>query len=112
MAVITIHIPLPLSISLYSEGEQLASAVQKNINELAVNLLHLQQNIAIPEISLSIHPIIQDAVALASREDRKPTIEDIGDKISDTTFLNALQKQVTNWTTEIRKVSVSFSSTV
>ena len=112
-AVITIHIPLSLLISLFfSEGDQLASTVQKHINELAVNLLHLQQNISIPEISLSIHPIIQDAVALASREDRKPTIEDIGNNISDTTFLNALQKQVINWTTEIRKVSVSYSSTV
>ena len=86
--------------------------MQNNINELAVNLLHLQQNIAIPKVTLPVHPIIQDAVELASREDRKPTIEDIGDKISDTTFINALQKQVTNWTTEIRKVSVSFSLTV
>ena len=110
--VITIHIPLSLSTFFYSEGDQLASTVQKNISELAVNLLHLQQNIAIPEISLPIHPIIQDAVTLASREDRKPTIEDIGNNISDTTFLSALQKQVTNWTTEIRRVSVSFSSTV
>ena len=110
--VITIHIPLSLSTFFYSEGDQLASTVQKNISELAVNLLHLQQNIAIPEISLPIHPIIQDAVTLASREDRKPTIEDIGNNISDTTFLSALQKQVTNWTTEIRRVSVSFSSAV
>ena len=93
-----------------SEGDKLASTVQKNISELAVSLLHLQQNIAIPEISLPIHPIIQDAVKLASREDRKPTVEDIGDNLSDATFLNALQKQVANWTREIRRVCVSLHS--
>ena len=93
-----------------SEGDKLASTVQKNISELAVSLLHLQQNIAIPEISLPIHPIIQDAVKLASREERKPTVEDIGDNLSDATFLNALQKQVANWTREIRRVCVSLHS--
>ena len=74
------------------------------MNELAVGLLHLQQNIAIPEISLPIHPLITKAVESAAEADRKPTVEDIGENLSDATFLNALQKQVALWSKEIRKV--------
>ena len=82
----------------------MASNVQKNISELAVSLLHLQQNIAIPEINLPVHPVISDSVALATREDKKP-MELMTKYLSDTTVLNALQKQVANWTKDIRKVS-------
>lgn len=81
------------------------TSVQKNMNELAVGLLHLQQNIAIPEISLPIHSIISEAVENASKQDRRPVVEDVGEHLSDVTFLNALQKQVGMWTKEIRKVS-------
>lgn len=41
------------------EGDKLAPQVQKKMNELEVGLLHLQQNIDIPEITLPIHPAIQ-----------------------------------------------------
>ena len=41
------------------EGDKLAPHVQKKMNELEVGLLHLQQNIDIPEITLPIHPAIQ-----------------------------------------------------
>ena len=74
------------------------------MSELAVGLLHLQQNIAIPEISLQIHPIVVEAVKKAVDQNRRPVVEDIGDHIGDPTFLNALQKQVATWTREIRKV--------
>lgn len=36
----------------------MAPSVEKKIAELEMGLLHLQQNIEIPEISLLIHPII------------------------------------------------------
>ena len=41
------------------EGDKLVPSVQKKINELEVGLLHLQQNIDIPEITLTIHAAIQ-----------------------------------------------------
>jgi dynein heavy chain 1 len=91
-----------------SESDKLVTSVQKNMNELAVGLLHLQQNIAIPEISLPIHPIIAKAVEKAAEADRKPLVEDVQEHISDATFLNFLQKQVALWTKEIRKVNNSF----
>lgn len=74
------------------------------MSELAVGLLHLQQNIAIPEISLPIHPVIVEAVKKASDQNRRPVVEDIGSHLSDAAFLNSLQKTVATWTREIRKV--------
>jgi len=43
----------------HREGDKLVPSVQKKINELEVGLLHLQQNIDIPEITLPIHAAIQ-----------------------------------------------------
>ena len=45
-----------------SEGDKLVPSVQKKMNELEVGLLHLQQNIDIPEIQLPIHATIQVCV--------------------------------------------------
>jgi hypothetical protein len=36
---------------------------KKKIAELELSLLHLQQNVEIPEIFLSIHPVVQRAIA-------------------------------------------------
>lgn len=35
---------------------------KKKMAELELSLLHLQQNVEIPEISLNIHPVVQKAV--------------------------------------------------
>lgn len=91
-----------LHIYIFSEGDKLVPSVQKKINELEVGLLHLQQNIDIPEISLPIHPAIQQLVD----SKKKPTVEDLGTSVSDSTFLNALQKDVSRWIREIQKVCV------
>lgn len=87
--------------SPHSEGDKLVPTVQKKINELEVGLLHLQQNIDIPEISLPIHHSIQQLV----ESKKKPGVEDLGGAVSDSTFLNALQKDVSRWIREIQKVS-------
>ena len=80
-------------------------SVQKKINELEVGLLHLQQNIDIPEISLPIHPTIQGVVKKATDGGRKPSAEALSGSLGDSTFLNALQKDVSRWIREIQKVS-------
>ena len=97
-----------------SEGDKLVPTVQKNMNELAVSLLHLQQNIAIPEISLTVHPIIAAAIKKAQSEDRRPMVEDVeqirkardaaGDQQPESSFLNSLHKIVSSWIREIRRV--------
>uniref|UniRef100_A0A1I7XR26 DHC_N1 domain-containing protein n=1 Tax=Heterorhabditis bacteriophora TaxID=37862 RepID=A0A1I7XR26_HETBA len=75
------------------DGDKLAPTVEKNLNEAEVALLHLQQNIDIPEINLVINPHIQSAIQKASKEGRK-----------DSQFLNNLQNGVNRWIKEIRKV--------
>lgn len=88
----------------HSEGDKLVPSVQKKMNELEVGLLHLQQNIDIPEISLIIHSTISSTVKNATEAGKKPTVEELGSLVSDSTFLNALQKDVSRWIREIQKV--------
>ena len=83
-------------------------SVQKKINELEVGLLHLQQNIDIPEITLTVHPHIAAAVKKATEAGRKPKVEDLESAVSDSTFLNAIQKDVSRWVREIQKVCMCY----
>ena len=87
------------------EGDKLVPSVQKKISELEVSLLHLQQNIDIPDIQLAIHPEISALVQKAAEESRKPRVEDFGNQVSDSNFLNQLQKDVSRWIKEIKKVT-------
>ena len=104
---------LPLIFYPYSTGDKLVPSVQKKINELEVGLLHLQQNIDIPEISLPIHQTIQSVVKKANDGARKPSAEELSGSLGDSTFLNALQKDVSRWIREIQKVrEVDFLSSL
>ena len=82
----------------------MAPSVEKKIAELEMGLLHLQQNIDIPEISLVIHPTVATAIKKAADESRKPKVAEFGDKVEDAQFLNALQSGVNRWIREIQKV--------
>ena len=80
-------------------------SVEKKIAELEMGLLHLQQNIDIPEISLAIHPSLITMNKKCNEEERRrPKVEDFGDKVEDSTFLNQLQNGVNRWIREIQKV--------
>lgn len=94
-------------ISLYlpsRDGDKMAPSVEKKIAELEMGLLHLQQNIEIPEISLLIHPIITNIAKQCYERGEKPKVTDFGDKVEDPTFLNQLQSGVNRWIREIQKV--------
>ena len=82
----------------------MAPAVEKKIVDLEMGLLHLQQNIDIPEIILPIHPNVSAVIKKCADEGRKPKVEDFGDKVEDAQFLNALQSGVNRWKREIQKV--------
>ena len=81
--------------------------VEKKIAELEMGLLHLQQNIDIPEITLTFHPFVVGIVKKCNAEGRKPNPEEYGDKVDDSTFLNALQHGVNRWIREIQKVIIN-----
>jgi dynein heavy chain 1, cytosolic len=85
----------------------MAPSVEKKIAELEMGLLHLQQNIDIPEISLPVHATVASIIKKCLEQDRKPKVADFGDRIEDSTFLNQLQNGVNRWIKEIQKVKSS-----
>ncbi|KAK1158695.1 cytoplasmic dynein 1 heavy chain 1 isoform X1 [Acipenser oxyrinchus oxyrinchus] len=87
------------------DGDKMAPSVEKKIAELEMGLLHLQQNIEIPEISLLIHPIITNVAKQSYERGDKPKVTDFADKVEDPTFLNQLQSGVNRWIREIQKVT-------
>lgn len=86
------------------DGDKMVPSVEKKIAELEMGLLHLQQNIDIPEISLAIHPVVTAMVKKCAEDGRRPKVQDFGDKVEDSTFLNQLQNGVNRWIREIQKV--------
>lgn len=79
-------------------------SVAKKISELEMALLHLQQNIDIPEITLIIHPTVLNMIKKCEEEGRKAKVQDFGELCEDSTFLNQLQNGVNRWIREIQKV--------
>ncbi|XP_075239024.1 cytoplasmic dynein 1 heavy chain 1-like isoform X4 [Convolutriloba macropyga] len=87
------------------DSDKLAPSVEKKLAELEMSLLHLQQNIEIPEVILQIHPTVLATIKKAKDEDRTAKVEDFGDLVEDSSFLNALQNGVNRWIREIQKVT-------
>lgn len=82
----------------------MAPSVEKKMAELEMGLLHLQQNIDIPEISLPVHQTVAAVIKRCGDEGRKPKVADFGEKVEDSSFLNQLQNGVNRWIKEIQKV--------
>lgn len=82
----------------------MAPSVEKKMAELEMGLLHLQQNIDIPEITLPVHQTVASIIKRCGDENRKPRVADFGDRVEDSTFLNQLQNGVNRWIKEIQKV--------
>jgi len=82
---------------------------RKKIAELELSLLHLQQNVEIPEIVLEINPVIIKAIEDCKKNNEDPKSSALKyipkSYLNDTQFLDKLQKEVQNWVTDIRKVA-------
>ncbi|XP_055383630.1 dynein heavy chain, cytoplasmic isoform X2 [Condylostylus longicornis] len=87
------------------DGDKMAPSVEKKLTELEMGLLHLQQNIDIPEITLTAHPLVQSVIKQCNDEGRKAKVSDFGEKVEDSSFLNALHNGVNRWIKEIKKVT-------
>ncbi|XP_017053188.1 dynein heavy chain, cytoplasmic isoform X2 [Drosophila ficusphila] len=87
------------------DGDKMAPSVEKKLAELEMGLLHLQQNIDIPEITLTAHQTVNTVIRKCAEENRKAKVADFGDKVEDSSFLNQLQTGVNRWITEIKKVT-------
>ena len=89
---------------VFRDGDKMAPSVEKKIAELEMGLLHLQQNIDIPEITITIHPAVAAVIKKCNEDGHTPKVTDFGDKVEDAQFLNALQSGVNRWIREIQKV--------
>ena len=69
-------------------------SVENKIAEVEMGLLHLQQNIDIPEITLVAHPSVTNTIKRCQTERQRARVQDFGDKVEDSTYLNALQTGV------------------
>ncbi|KAJ3566624.1 hypothetical protein NP233_g6881 [Leucocoprinus birnbaumii] len=79
---------------------------KKKFAELELSLLHLQQNVEIPETHLVIHPMIQRAVEQAQTAGVRPNISHIPPKLlNDSSFLNTLHAHVNSWIKSIQAVT-------
>ncbi|KAK3805063.1 MAG: dynein heavy chain [Linnemannia elongata] len=88
------------------DGKMGIPMAKKKIAELELSLLHLQQNVEIPEISLNIHPVVQRAIDECREEGRRVTVDALDSSyFLDSTFLNKLQGDVNGWIKEIQKVT-------
>ncbi|THD25350.1 Dynein cytoplasmic heavy polypeptide 1 [Fasciola hepatica] len=87
------------------DGDKMAPSVEKTMTELEMGLLHLQQNIDIPEITLSVHPVVAQMIRQKAEEGKKAKATDFEDKLEDAHFLNSLQAGVNRWIKEIQKVT-------
>lgn len=96
--------PKQNALCSFRDGDKMAPSVEKKIAELEMGLLHLQQNIEIPEISLPIHATITNVAKQCYERGEKPKVTDFGEKAEDPLFLNQLQSGVNRWIREIQKV--------
>ncbi|RDA90155.1 hypothetical protein CP533_2196 [Ophiocordyceps camponoti-saundersi (nom. inval.)] len=79
---------------------------KKRLNDLELSLLHLQQNVDIPDISLTFHPIVQNIIEEADARHTRPALDSIpANLLQDSTFLNRLQANVNTWIKSIQGVT-------
>ncbi|CED84986.1 dynein heavy chain cytosolic [Phaffia rhodozyma] len=80
---------------------------KKKFAELELSLLHLQQNVEIPETTLAIHPVVVRAVERCHSEGTRVRVDSIepASLLTDASFLNKLQTDVNKWIKEIQSVT-------
>ncbi|KAI9851336.1 MAG: hypothetical protein M1838_003977 [Thelocarpon superellum] len=79
---------------------------KKKLAELELSLLHLQQNIEIPELALPLHPVVQAAVDEAQAANTRPSLNDVpASLLPDSTFQNSVQQTVNAWIKSIQTIT-------
>ena len=89
-----------------AEGKTGIHGTKKRLAELELSLLHLQQNIEIPELHLPLSDVVQDALNTARLKKAKAAIDLIPPELlADSRFLNDLQNTVNNWIKSIQAIT-------
>ena len=116
-----VHLALAPYFDAYSKGQEAAnggkgktdgdaktglSGTKKKIAELELSLLHLQQNIEIPALSLPLHEVVQVALHDAEAQGVKPTWELVPETaMENATVLNSIQNNVNGWIKSIQAIT-------
>ncbi|WVQ73635.1 hypothetical protein IAR50_003215 [Cryptococcus sp. DSM 104548] len=89
------------------EAQMGIPVTKKKFAELELSLLHLKQNVEIPEVHLSVHPAIRKAVVQCHATGQRVTPDAVEPQtlLSDPAFLNKLQADVNSWIKEIQAVT-------
>ncbi|WVQ81477.1 hypothetical protein IAT38_003601 [Cryptococcus sp. DSM 104549] len=89
------------------EAQMGIPVTKKKFAELELSLLHLKQNVEIPEAHLSVHPAIRKAVAQCHASGQRVSVDAVepASLLSDPAFLNKLQADVNSWIKEIQAVT-------
>ncbi|KAI0014906.1 cytoplasmic dynein heavy chain [Xylariomycetidae sp. FL0641] len=79
---------------------------KKRMTELELSLLHLQQNVEIPELSLAFHPVVQTALEEAAAKNTRPSTDLVpAALLGDSAFMNNLQSTVNSWIKSIQAIT-------
>ena len=83
--------------------------MEKQLTEVEMGLLHLQQNIDIPDIQLASNSIVVEAMERSKDKSSKVLAQEIFEARGDSqAFLNSLQKSVNSWVSNIQRVRYIF----
>jgi len=89
-----------------AEAKTGVPVTKKKLAELELSLLHLQQNIDIPELFLTLHPVIQQALDEAAARGSRATLDLVpAELLQDSSFLNNLQSTVSAWIKSIQSIT-------
>ncbi|ODV62102.1 dynein heavy chain [Ascoidea rubescens DSM 1968] len=81
-------------------------SARKKLSELILSLQHIQQSVQIPDLSLTLHHTIKNAIESANHSNDKLPIDFIPeDLLSDSNFLNTLQSIANGWIKSVQNVT-------
>ena len=116
-----VHLALAPYFNAYTQGQRTLAGsndrsdadaktgvpgTKKKLAELELSLLHLQQNVEIPELVLSFPDVVQEVLVAAAGDNSKPSVDSIPSQLlSDTRFLNDLQNTVNSWIKSIQAIT-------
>ncbi|KAI9672025.1 MAG: Dynein heavy chain, cytoplasmic [Trizodia sp. TS-e1964] len=79
---------------------------KKKFAELGTSLMHLQQDIAIPPITLTLNPVVQSVLDDALARNVRPSVDLVpAALLQDSTFLNSLNANVNTWIKAIQGIT-------
>ncbi|KAJ6043663.1 uncharacterized protein N7446_001860 [Penicillium canescens] len=79
---------------------------KKKFADLELGLMHLQQNVEIPALSLPLHEVVQGALKEAETRGIKPSVELIPSTVLESSaFTNSIQNVVNGWIRSIQTIT-------